>query len=398
MLTGAGTARDSAVSDQFTPTLFLERGALETIYVESWAAAKFINVPINDALGKWRKFNDETEMMVEAERRYKVKKRIGDALKAARLFGSGMVMMITEEAPLDTPLNIDAVRPGDLVHLLPVDRYQCRLSEIIADPFDPDYGMPSLYHVLPGPEIQVELDVHPSRVLRFNGISPLTTEWTSYESHWGLSELIPALRVIYDDAKTARAVAHKIERFSIEVLKMRNFDAAVAAGRFAENPDAPSASSRLGYSAQMESVYRTSVIGHDEELLEKSVSFAGLPELIDRFHLRLAAAADIPATRFLAKSPDGLNASGDSDMMNYAVRIKALQEERITPALDVLDQVLARNAGLDEPPPYEWISIINMSELEVADIDLKRAQYIAQLMALDLIEEEPARTRLGIQD
>ena len=95
----------------------------------------------------------------------------------------------------------------------------------------------------------------------------------------------------------------------------------------------------------------------DEKFERTTVSWAGLPDIMDRFARRLAAAASIPATRFWGTSPIGLNATGEADMANYAQHVKAMQEYLLPDALERLDMVLARDAGLREPPStasFRW--------------------------------------------
>jgi Protein of unknown function (DUF1073) len=49
------------------------------------------------------------------------------------------------------------------------------------------------------------------------------------------------------------------------------------------------------------------------------------------------SAADIPATRFIGKSPDGMNATGESDIRNYHDRLASDQKVKCTPLLTRLD-------------------------------------------------------------
>ena len=61
------------------------------------------------------------------------------------------------------------------------------------------------------------------------------------------------------------------------------------------------------------------LVDKNDEFDRVSYNFQGLPDLMDRFAERLAAAADIPATRFMGQAPKGMNATGASDEKNYAL-------------------------------------------------------------------------------
>ena len=112
----------------------------------------------------------------------------------------------------------------------------------------------------------------------------------------------------------------------------------------------------------------------EEEFERVSVQFGGLADLMDRFARRVAAAARIPATRFWGQSPIGMNATGDSDMRNYVMMFEAERQDVLPAALDVLDEVLARDAGLSEPLEYTWPSLLEMSDKEKADVALVKVE------------------------
>ena len=44
------------------PLLFIfHANCLETVYIESWAARKFVNIPVSDSAVRWRSFDNEEE-------------------------------------------------------------------------------------------------------------------------------------------------------------------------------------------------------------------------------------------------------------------------------------------------------------------------------------------------
>ena len=65
--------------------------------------------------------------------------------------------------------------------------------------------------------------VHPSRVLRFDGISPFSSGgFTSYyDQDWGVSELIPIMTSLIEDQTLASSIAHLSQEASIPVLKIQ---------------------------------------------------------------------------------------------------------------------------------------------------------------------------------
>ena len=115
--------------------------------------------------------------------------------------------------------------------------------------------------------------------------------------------------------------------------------------------------------------------------------------MLDKFNERLAAIADIPMTRWNSQSPAGMNATGKSDADNYAKHVAAMQTKLLDPVLKKLDMFVARHAGLQEPPEYEWIPLTDISELEQADIDFKRVESLNAALNAGWTDEEEVRER-----
>ena len=117
-VTGLGTGLDKSTGNLFTPTRIYWRTPLEILYVESWVARKAINTPIDDMFIRWRQFQSDDEGVVEAmeevERDLRVEKALNNVLKGADIYGTGVVVMATAEASLDTPLDVKRIREGDL--------------------------------------------------------------------------------------------------------------------------------------------------------------------------------------------------------------------------------------------------------------------------------------------
>ena len=397
--TGAGGTADKSESGFFIPTWWNNRYQLETLYVQSWAARKFINILVDDMFIRWREFEDMAERTIkrykEGESQHFVKSRLSMALKAGRLYGTSFLVMMTTEAPMDTPLIVENLRQGDLSNLMVLDRYNTSVTydDYDADPFSPSYERPLRYrfHLRYGPQMVVDA----TRVIRFDGISPLNTQgWDSYEREWGVSEIVPVLLAIMQDASVASSTAHLTTESSIPVIKLPNLRDVLAG----DNPDPDELTpDQMGERINRDrSVFRTTFLDALDDYMRVNVSFAGLPDVLNQYALRLAAAADIPATRFMGRSPVGMNATGESDMTNYAIRIAALQNSLLTDPLRKLDAVLGRHTGVNtEGLEYKWPSLVDMSEMDQATIAKIKSEAIAMLVAAFLLNENEAR---GIVD
>ena len=365
------------------------------LYAQSWAARKFIDIPVDDMFIRWRQWDDDGEEMGEAETEHRVQQLLARAMKAGRLYGTAVLVMVTREGPLDTELIPERVRPGDLSHLLVFDRYDLWISQRDDDLMSPTYGQALEYTIHPARGVGVT--VHHSRVLRFDGLSPLASDgYTVYDQDWGLSEIIPAILAIMQDQGTATGAAHLAQEASIPVLRLMGYREALAGG--GRDPDDPTPE-QLGESInRYKSIYRTLFLDSGDEFDRTSVTWAGLPDIMDRFARRLAACANIPETRFWGRSPAGLNASGDSDMANYAGHVAAMQTRLLTEPLSRLDMVLSRHAGMSEPPEYSWPSLIDQSDAEQATTLKARAEALRTLVDAGIIDEDEARDAIAADE
>ena len=331
------------------------------------------------------------EIMMEAERRHKVRSKLSGAMKAARQYGTGIMIMMTKEAPMDTPLVIERIRPGDLTALRKFDRYDCSINERDYDLASPNYGNAVVYNVHPtrGSE---QLRVHESRVLRFDGIKPPSDSgFTVYEQDWGVSELIPVIKSIMQDESLVSAISHLSQEASIPILAVSNLRETMSG-----QVDGEISAEEIGAQINaMKSNYRLTMTDKEEEELSRvAVQFGGLDRLIDRFESRVAAAARIPRTRWLGSPPVGMNSTGESDMRNYIMTMEAERQENLPDKLMILDKVIAYDAGLSEVPEYEWQSLLEMSDLEIATAAKMKADALDVANKANWIDEDEARTQI----
>ena len=150
-----------------------------------------------------------------------------------------------------------------------------------------------------------------------------------------------------------------------------------------------------GADATPVSNYRTQFMDAEDEADRVQVSWAGLPDILEKFQELLANIADIPMTRWNSQSPAGMNATGKADANNYALHVGGMQKRILDPVLKRLDPFIARHAGLAEPPEYEWVDLTDVSELEQAQIDDLRVKQLETSLNMAAMDEPEARERLS---
>ena len=392
-MTGAGGSFDKTEYSYFLPTRITGRMEMETLYAQSWAAAKFIDIPVDDMFLRWREFSDMSkeavERIEELEDQFDIQDRLSRAMKAGRLYGTGMVIILTREAPPEVPLNINRIIPGDLQNLLTVDRFDCSVMSKDWNPLSQNYGKPSMYRVIL--KNGQSMHVHHTRVLRFDGIDPLSmTGWQQYDEDWGVPSILPVAVEIMTDAGASKGAAHLINEVSVPYQKVEDFADAVQGGEDCEM----SIVDRMEAVTLGRSIYRTIFMDSKDEFGRVDIAFGGLPEMMDRFARRLAAAADIPMTRFWGQSPLGMNATGESDIKNYAMSVDTLKNKQLKRPLFLLDNILSRHGGITEPINYEFPSLIDVSDTEQSTVLAQKSTSLTQLVMSGLINEQEARAAL----
>lgn len=433
--TGMGTEADHSQQTEYLQRAlqgsFYFNHQLEALWIGSYICGKAVDLPIEDMLARWRDYESDDEKMVEmfmkAEKQFKVRHALSKGMRAAKLFGTGLVVMVTKEAPLHTPLDPTMIKPGDLVGFRVYTRYDMTIEErgsmvmqsnamgeTTKDPmmnddgmpmysndfFDPNYDMPAIYklHLTEGSDMLI----HHSRIIRFDGITPLSDKGFSsqrgssyrdlFNKDWGASEVIRMIQAIVMDETIWNSIAHVASEWTIPVFSSPEIAAALASS---EDPNESSLGEIMKKVRDGKSVYKMLAIGSEGSISRLDVRWSGLPDIIDRMFKVVAAVADIPATRFYGQSPIGLNSTGTSDEHNYLMKLQSYRENNLTDVMDVIDQVMAANMGWSEPIPYEWTSLFDFSETEQVQNSKTKMEALDLALEKNVIDENEARERLN---
>ena len=391
-LSGLGIT-DKVTSSDYTGSTDVNESLANRMYRNSWFIKALVDYQPDDMFVRWRAFDDETDVMEQAENDFDVVKSLNDAIRAGRLYGTGLVVMVVADDDMSEPLDVNMVMQGDLRRLHVSDRYHATQVGYYSDFGDVNYGKPVFYDIRLGGGGEVR--VHSSRVLRFDGISDVTNLEYGI-TKWGKSVLHGAVNAAKTDDLIAESVGHLSQEASTPVLHVKGLNDKVARSGMNSSDDASmSVMESVREFNRMRSNYRTSVIDADDDLSRVDVRWGQLPAVIETHYKRLAAIAQMPATRLLGQSPVGMNATGDSDLRNYAMSILSLQHRILGEPLERLDTVLALNAGLSEPPTYKFLPLIDLSELDKGQATAEIVGAVANAVTARLVSVEEGRRVLN---
>ena len=350
---------------------------LISAYTFNWIAKKIITIPAEDSLRQWRKWSgDDAKAIHTEEQRLGLECKLNEALTKARLFGGAAIYIGTDQEQSEA-LDVESIGLGDIKYLTVLTRRELQAGELEQDPQNEFYGKPKEYTISGGSGDAI----HPSRFALLNGDEVADTWLASGMSYgWGESVLKSTSEAIKNAGGTFANVASLVYESNIDVIGVPDLMDNIGQEGYENN-----LLKRFSLAAMGKGINGTLIMDALETYNRKSTSFAQLTEIMSTFSLHCAAAADIPATRFLSQSASGLTATGEGDMKNYHDKLKSMQKLKIQPAMHLLDLCLVRSALNSYPDDVscEWNPLEQMSEEQIAGIEKTKAESLKIVAELD---------------
>ncbi len=388
ILSGLGTNRDKGSAAKFASSKFrLSSTELGAMYRETSLSRKIVDTPAEDMVRKWRIFDgqglemEQIEELNQEQKRLQLKKHTFDALSQSRLYGGALLIPILEgTGGLDEPLTIDMVKQGSLKAVTVVDAsWAFPFGIVNENPYDVNYLLPDFYSL----SSATERKVHHSRIIRFDG-EPLPRREFERNRYWGES----ILEVVYNEMKRATTVADStvalMHELNLDMISIEGLSNALSAGQEAQIKN------RLEAHTLAKSMFNTVIMDSTETFSNRTMPVAGMDALVQLFYNLLAGAADIPVTRLMGTSPDGMNATGEGDLRNYYDMISSKQETRLAPQLHKFDMIMAKSLFGDLPDDlsFSFNPLWQESSQDRADRTLKEAQRDTIYLQDNVITED----------
>lgn len=386
LATGLGTNKDKAMWNEWNHSgRNFDHTTLSARYREDWLSQKVCQIIPQDLTREWREFKDE--QAAEADRYFEVDRLYREAHKWARLYGTSFIVLdIDDGRATDKPVNWRNLKAGCLRNAWVVDRTRIvATGEIDLTNMSPNFGMPHEYFFVNNPSTPI----HRDRVIRFEG-----TELPIYEKQRNLwysdSVLIPLMETIDNFHTTASAAAQMVQEANTDVISIEGLQ------NILQNDKGTAAMlQRFSDWKSIKSVFGVSILDSTETFEQKKIQLSGVKDLIWEYLKIVSACVSIPATRFLSASPDGMNATGESDLVNYIETLQGLHRDVYDPKLKVMDKLMAAHFGLKEDQfEYEWKCIFPESSAQKAERCKAKSEEMATLTDAGIISRESALAEL----
>jgi phage-related protein (TIGR01555 family) len=234
-------------------------------------------------------------------------------------------------------------------------------------------------------------EVHESRLMMMPGLFTLDQE--RYENDWWDYSVF---QTTHESIKQFNEASKAIELLMVEasqfIYKVSGLINAMAGGQ------QKTIEQRMALLDMSRSVARAIMLDPDkgEDATRLATQFAGIGDAWDRISIRLCAAAEVPVTIMLGRSPAGENSTGDADFRAWYDRLKSYQRRTLLPRVKRLVFLARRALGIERPVGVRFPSLWQESPAEFADRRLKTSQADALDVANSILDpEEIAESRYG---
>ena len=392
-----GTSKDKMMAAKFEHSRTrLDPVELEALYREDWIAGKITDIIPDEMTRAWRSFadseldEDDVKLIEKAEKQFKVKKKVMEAESWARLYGGALIVMNIENTgePWE-PLDLERVKKGSLKAIAVYDSENAHYSRINNfDPFADNFNMPETYRLA-----HTSIEIHHTRVLRFDG-QKLPWRELKRNRYWHDSILNRVHKALVNAETVMDSTAALTLESTTDVIKIKNLMTTLAT-----KGGEKMLTDRFLLAKFLKANNNITLLDSDEEYVVHRQTFAGLPDLLDRFMTIVSATSDVPATRLFGKAPVGMNATGESDMRNFYDMINSKQINSLGPKMDYLDEVLSRHLGIDpDEMDYDWNALWQLSDTETSTIQKQNAERDAIYEELGVIKPSQIATQLMEED
>jgi phage-related protein, HI1409 family len=335
---------------------------LADLYANSWIIQKFVDGGVSDMTRLNRNIettldSEETKSLESTSRRLGVFKHRQDVLTWVSVYGDAMVVAITDAEDLESPLNLDEEK---IVRFIVLDKTAYDFDRAYEDDIrDANFGRPRMYRINVG---RGNVLIHNSRVCRIEAGRRSIKDKNGVNGKYGRSDIQSIYQPLINYLTTATNISDIVDQSKVDVLKIQDFNLAIAAGK--EEQFALVAQAMRAIQSSTDAL----MIDKTTDYERKEMTFAGLVEILKAQRDDLAGACSRPLTRLFGQSASGF-ASGAEDNQIYYETIASLQEARLRPIDDFFDKFILHDMQSEYSQlDYTYPSIELTNEVEESTV------------------------------
>jgi len=409
-VTGFGTTRDKTTYGLILPSRLLTDEELSALYHHDDMAARMVDVVPQEMMRE--PFDVEVgnvgldEAIADMVEGLAVREKFAAGIRWARAYGGGACLIGADDGR-DASLELKPERAKGIDYLYDIDKRYLWPVSYYDEVGHPKLGQPRTYLVTThGGYSSNTSEVHESRLIVFHG-APTAHRERILNRGWNLSVMQRAFEILRQFNTGWQAVENMMTDGSQSVFKMDGLTELQSA----EGGEA-AIRQRVRDIDMFRSTVRAVVLdaASNESFERLGTSFEQIPNVLDKFMLRLAASVEIPVTILMGQSPAGMSATGESDLRWFYDRIRAQQTTMLSPRvrrlISVWLQTKTGQAAITTLAKGEVPRAINIkfpplwteTPLAVADRELKVAQTDQIYLTTQVFTPEEVALKRGRAD
>lgn len=389
LTTGIGGPKDKSSGYRFVATNV--DGAwyeLENLYEEDHIAGRIVDAKPEAVFA-----NGVTVEMADQKQKEAVLDKLDSleaedcierAMKWENLHGGAAIFIgVDDGQKFDAPLNEASIKDVQYLHVF--DRWELYPSKFYEDPKSPKFGQPSHYRVSPSDSsirLSYYVIVHESRLIRFKGLQ--TTKRKLIENqYWGQSVLVRAYNAIKQYGGSLASVLAAMSDASQGVYKIKDLMQII------EGNNEEALKTRFKTMDTLRSTINAILLDSDGEDYQRiSTPMTELANLVEKFQVNVASAANMPVTEIFGISAAGLNATGENDTRSWYKQVQKAQRKSAKPAYErILRLVMRSKLGPtkgEEPASWSVKFPPVWSPTAIEQATLKKTKMETAVLAKDL--------------
>lgn len=209
------------------------------------------------------------------------------------------------------------------------------------DATSPHFGEPLYYEVnapVAGGVLRVK--IHRSRLIVFKG--PMTSvDEREKRQGWGISALDPVYDALQRSVNAWASAGNAVANAQYTVYALKGLSQMLGTQGGEDKMKARSKAMEMA-----KSMINAILIDADDKYTREKIDFGNLPEMLDRFMVDVASAADIPVAELFETSKGGLSDTGEGSRERWEASVTELREHELrAPLQHIVELIMASKEG-----------------------------------------------------
>lgn len=317
-----------------------------------------------------------------------------------RAYGGAAIFPVINDSTGDLALPLSESTISEIKHLQVFEAEELYPHRFYTDIRSPKFGEPEVYQYVPisapGASTQPLTYIHESRLITFPGIRVTRRQLPGSAYGWGDSVFNRVWRVLSDFGIAWSSAAVLLHEFAVGVMSMDGL-----AQLLGTEDGEKMVIARLKGMMLGKSTIKSLLVDSKDKYSREQTPVTGLPDLLDKFWTRLAAAANMPVTRLSGMSPGGLNSTGESDTRAWYDTIAVHQHRAMPRVRRLVHLILLAKSGPTRgkvPPGWQvkFKPLWQPSEKEIAEARKLQAETDKIYIEAQVIDpDDVAESRFG---